>query len=261
MSVTDWIETWYKPPNNWLVNTEYWSSFCLASTWFIWKARCDLIFQNRFPSSVKTAQAIDTHLDKLQVQLMPNSDAQTHHHSMSEYNTTDIQHSSWLPPQNDRIKINVDISFVNHDSPVTVGFLMRLSNGQFLSAGSDICYASSSEEGECRGVLIAVKECLKHQLRKVEIESDLKSIADYFAGISVNLSWTSISILEEAKSICNLFESILFMYCNRTRNHCTHILARQRDRSLMDPLFFSFPPVWLLNQLTLNNISCNMAVA
>ncbi|KAF5181431.1 hypothetical protein FRX31_028982 [Thalictrum thalictroides] len=75
----------------------------------------------------------------------------------------------WIPPELGRTKINVDITFIDHERPIGVGFLMRNSTGSFKYAG----HLQVMQELQLRQNV----EALQHQ-SEVEVETDFKGAAD-----------------------------------------------------------------------------------
>ncbi|KAF5196097.1 hypothetical protein FRX31_014315 [Thalictrum thalictroides] len=94
----------------------------------------------------------------------------------------------WVPPEIGKTKINVDISFSDVDSPVSIGYVFRNSKGHFILAGIEQSTAGTSNEAECRGILAAVKRGVCKQLKQVDIESDSKEAIGYLRGKPNNLS-------------------------------------------------------------------------
>ncbi|KAF5182282.1 hypothetical protein FRX31_028131 [Thalictrum thalictroides] len=145
------------------------------------------------------------------------------------------------------------------DQPVTIGFIIRNCDGDFLLAGTDCCRAVSAEEAECKGLLLAVKTGICQGLHDVVFETDNKNAANYLAGIPASLSWSSVNILDEAKLLSLYFQSVCFIFCNRTGNCVAHTLATQRGASYLVPTLYHVPPVWLIDQLRRDNMFCNIA--
>ncbi|KAF5176719.1 hypothetical protein FRX31_033698 [Thalictrum thalictroides] len=90
--------------------------------------------------------------------------------------------SIWLPPTPNVMKINVDISFISADMPITIGYLLRYSNGKLISAGTKVGSAATPREAECEGLLAAAQWGLNQQLKAVHLEADSKPAVDYLNG-------------------------------------------------------------------------------
>ncbi|KAF5181002.1 Reverse transcriptase zinc-binding domain, partial [Thalictrum thalictroides] len=85
--------------------------------------------------------------------------------------------SIWIPPQLNRIKLNVGITFINAITPIGIGFILRDHMGKFLGAGTTVEHAGSSEEGECSGLLAAARWASQQHLKNIVLETDNKGAA------------------------------------------------------------------------------------
>ncbi|KAF5196735.1 hypothetical protein FRX31_013668 [Thalictrum thalictroides] len=240
---------WFHPPQNWPIELEKWSSFCVIASWEIWKSRCQRTFQNLYVSPARIASFIDITLGRLQKLVSPNSLIQK---QLSIYPTI------WIPPKKNVIKINVDISFRSAGTAIGFGFVFRDSMGTFLLAGSKAGHAGTAEQAECWGIYEALQQGLKYKLRNIQIESDNKAAVDYLLGKQANLSWTSTNILDNAKNLVHMFSSVNFCFCYRSGNAIAHMLAARADLDSTFMCVFVKPPDWLLNQLKLDILFCNL---
>ncbi|KAF5185973.1 hypothetical protein FRX31_024440, partial [Thalictrum thalictroides] len=123
---------------------------------------------------------------------------------------------------------------------------------------SESASSETSEEAECRGLCAAIRRGIEQQLSKVVIESDNQSAVDYLNGKSVNLSWQSAAILDQAVSLSKFFSSVYFTFCHRSGNALAHTLAALSDRSLSVPCIYVSPPSWVTEQLKLDLLFCNV---
>ncbi|KAF5183696.1 hypothetical protein FRX31_026715 [Thalictrum thalictroides] len=148
-----------------------------------------MIFQNRFLHPSQFATQIDNALNRLldPTMIQPSLNIAAHQPSM------------WIPPLQNHVKINVNISFLNVDTLIGIGFIIRTSDEIYVKAETKSEYAGNAEEAECRGILEAIKEGIIHQLRNIELETDDKAAANYLAGKPTNVSWTAANILDEVK--------------------------------------------------------------
>ncbi|KAF5202703.1 hypothetical protein FRX31_007710 [Thalictrum thalictroides] len=126
------------------------------------------------------------------------------------------------------------------------------------STSSESASSETSEEAECRGLCAAIRRGIEQQLSKVVIESDNQSAVDYLNGKSVNLSWQSAAILDQAVSLSKCFSSVFFTFCHRSGNALAHTLAALSDRSLSVPCIYVSPPSWVTEQLKLDLLFCNV---
>ncbi|KAF5191089.1 hypothetical protein FRX31_019325, partial [Thalictrum thalictroides] len=80
--------------------------------------------------------------------------------------------SIWIPPSQGNSKINVDISYYDAATPITIGYIIRSFNGTYVYEGTESACACSAEEAEAKGILVAVKVGTRYQLRILEVETD-----------------------------------------------------------------------------------------
>ncbi|KAF5185866.1 hypothetical protein FRX31_024546 [Thalictrum thalictroides] len=164
----------------------------------------------------------------------------------------------WIPPTDGIIKINVDITFRNPETAVGIGYILRDSAGNFISAGTKSANAGTSEQAECWGIHAAIQEGVRCNLKHVQIESDNKAAVDYLQGKPTNLFWSSSFILDEAKLLSSFFGSVSFSFCCRTGNDIAHNLASEADLSSSVAHIYNRPPFWMLSMLSKDLLFCNM---
>ncbi|KAF5192209.1 hypothetical protein FRX31_018202 [Thalictrum thalictroides] len=127
----------------WLTDSDSWGSYCMTITWEIWKARCQTVFSNVQSDPRTIAGHIDMIVDR-QLNLRSTSTVNQNFHS---------QHGLiWIPPLQENLKLNVDITFISPDFDIGfgIGFILRNHLGIFQSAGCQRGGATSAEEAECK---------------------------------------------------------------------------------------------------------------
>ncbi|KAF5178505.1 hypothetical protein FRX31_031908 [Thalictrum thalictroides] len=155
LTVDQWINYWFLPPDNSFIDSNTWTTYCIAATWSIWKARCRKVFTNCFTEPLDVAADIDLTVAK---DLKGNSLLQ---HSFTS-NSHDI--SFWIPPGILNLKLNVDIAFLSAEIDIGIGFILRNNMVMFLSAGFSRGHAATSEEVECQGLLFATRWCIQFKV-------------------------------------------------------------------------------------------------
>ncbi|KAF5191071.1 hypothetical protein FRX31_019340 [Thalictrum thalictroides] len=183
MEISDWIKFWFKPYNHGFIHDEYWAFFCVTSAWYVWKSRCTKVFQDKLiPPHI-----VATQIDKMVFRLNGSIS------DLAALPEQPVLSKKWVTPMMNNVKINVDISFLNYDTPIGIGYVIRSCNGSFLYAGTECGYADSPELVECYDIFAAVQGGVRQQLKHVELETDNLTVANYLAGIPVNLSWQSVN--------------------------------------------------------------------
>ncbi|KAM2145718.1 hypothetical protein ACFX1R_049243 [Malus domestica] len=107
--------------------------------WFIWKARCNAVFNYVIPSHSQTIFAISSAMTAFHV-------ART-----SRLITGSVPGPK--PCWSSSIKVNVDANWRRLDVPGHVGVVMRDSNSDCLAARQKQIYAKSALEAEALGIL------------------------------------------------------------------------------------------------------------
>ncbi|KAF5189654.1 hypothetical protein FRX31_020759 [Thalictrum thalictroides] len=110
-----------------------------------------------------------------------------------------------IPPPPDFIKINVDISLASSDTPMGIGYIIRSSNGDFIYAATESGNAADAGEGECKGLLSALRAGLNRKLMKAVIESDCKNAICFLTGNDINISWAARTTLEQVRDLSKHF--------------------------------------------------------
>ncbi|KAF5190307.1 hypothetical protein FRX31_020106 [Thalictrum thalictroides] len=103
----------------------------------------------------------------------------------------------------------MDAFFDTFDQKTGIGHIIRSSNGEFISARTNIANDTTAEEGECKAIYSAVRAWLDNQLKDLVIETDCQNATHYFNGLDVNISLVVSSILNQVKDLAVLFN---YMY-------------------------------------------------
>ncbi|KAF9625849.1 hypothetical protein IFM89_027460 [Coptis chinensis] len=88
---------------------------------------------------------------------------------------------------------------------VTTGLHLVKKNSIWRVAGTWTRHATTAEEVECRGVLLATQWALERQLTHLELEIDAQAITVEWATRSSNLSWRSKDIIRDIRSLASNF--------------------------------------------------------
>ncbi|OVA19987.1 hypothetical protein BVC80_1669g13 [Macleaya cordata] len=225
LSVFENLSTWFSNPPDWQDGHIEWVVICAVKTWFIWKERCNRVFQNKHQTSVILAGNILRFLSSLT--LGSYSDASPTNTSPTTGAQRDFSRT-WRPPMINFLKINYDASFVSNDSHAGIGLILSDSTGLCKGARTERCFALNSEEAEGYAALAATRWAQELSLINCDIEGDSKSISEYLIGKKSNLSWRTTSILDDARKIMDspdINYSPIFVY--RTANLVADKLAKE----------------------------------
>ncbi|KAF5188949.1 hypothetical protein FRX31_021465 [Thalictrum thalictroides] len=119
--------------------------------------------------------------------------------------------------------------------------------------------AASSEQAECAGILAATRWALLNRVRKVVMETDCRSAAEFLKGNAANLDWSSTSILLQVLDLFKSFDSFSIQFCNRSGNVAAHVLAQHTDINILVPVHYSSLPSYLMQQIEKDKLFCNIS--
>ncbi|XP_050156198.1 uncharacterized protein LOC126630078 [Malus sylvestris] len=147
--------------------------YLVFTCWFIWRARCDAIFNGVKPSPFKSNQVIITALESfkhafsslLLSSTIPNSLPRGMHHL-----------ALWSPPPINRIKVNVDACWKRDSLCGKIRIVARDSFSGCKAVKSVWVHVSSAGMAEALAVLegCLLAKCLQEQ--EVVIESDAQGV-------------------------------------------------------------------------------------
>ncbi|KAF9588164.1 hypothetical protein IFM89_007853 [Coptis chinensis] len=232
---------WISPPKNWGFYLDEWSTYCVNITWLIWKERCKTAFEKKIPNSsrimqiTKASQTSKNHTNQHTTTLPTQT-------KPLEQTTTPL----WQPPKPPFLKINVDASFTLQTFTFGIGFILRNSNRNVLAAGTWTGHATTAEEAECRGVLLATQWALDRQVTHLEVEIDAQAITVEWATRSSNLSWRSKDIIRDIRSLASKFVHFNIIFCSRNINGIADLISKKAI-ALGESFLWEDPlPQWLM---------------
>ena len=135
------------------------------------------------------------------------------------------EHLKWEPPREGLLKVNVDAS-TGRDGKKGVGVVVRDSTGEVKVMACRSFKANwEVEMVEAFAVLYGLQICWQEGLRRLELETDSKQVAEALNGRRNLLNYTSIFI-HDALNLGNRFPVISFSYASRRTNNVAHELAQ-----------------------------------
>ncbi|KAF9604540.1 hypothetical protein IFM89_007661 [Coptis chinensis] len=125
-------------------------------------------------------------------------------------------------------------------------FILRNSNKNVLAAGTWTGHATTAEEAECRGVLLATQWALNRQVTHLEVEIDAQAITMEWDTRSSNLSWRSKDIIRDIRSLASKFVHFNIIFCSRNINGIADLLSKKAI-ALGESFLWEDPlPQWLM---------------
>ncbi|XP_026459476.1 uncharacterized protein LOC113360151 [Papaver somniferum] len=200
----------------------------LTKAWFIWKERCNLVFENKHQTSAQLSTEIKRHLEfwykdhPLLTQVLKNGDKNT----------------NWIPPEESQLKINIDAAWISANLPAGFSLILR-NDARLLEQGrAGALTASTPEEAEALGLLQGTKWAVELGLSNFTLEGDCNNLFDYLNGKESLLEWQNIPILDEVVNKlkpCNNF--LGFHFVPRSASTVADLMAKEAKN-------FSSPLNW-----------------
>ncbi|XP_026445017.1 uncharacterized protein LOC113345454 [Papaver somniferum] len=133
--------------NQWQVGGDISTETSATKCWFIWKERCNRVFEAKATSSLQLSIINQRHVNYWST-TQGNMDQQT-----SCTNSVAQQSVPWKLPDSKCDKINYDASWVSHVNNASYGLIMRNDAGDGKAGKSRIIEASSPEKAEALALL------------------------------------------------------------------------------------------------------------
>jgi hypothetical protein len=153
--------------------------------------------------------------------------------------------SSWQPPPQGWLKINVDVDVRNHK--VFLAAVCRDEFGKLLYVWTDSNVKGSSTWAEAHATLLAAKEASKLQLKYVILEAHSQIVINALNQVSECSDWEIEDIVADIRSILDSScSSWLAHFVHRDLNFLAHNLASwAADCSSRGPVTISTIPPWV----------------
>jgi hypothetical protein len=134
---------------------------------------------------------------------------------------------SWIPPDRDKLKMNVDAGFIPSTGEATAGFAVQNHLGSLVLAGStSLQTCKNAEEAEALAVWTGLNTAYQLNLKLFALESDNAAVICALECSSVNTSsiW---HIYRNINALSWFFPNLSFGKVNRCCNILAHELAQR----------------------------------
>ncbi|KAF7816000.1 hypothetical protein G2W53_029969 [Senna tora] len=166
LDLGDWIE-WNSKIHAGNDLSENWQSTFGVTCWYVWKNRNLLVFENHTPNMQDLFFQI---LYMVKDTLTSNSIMK----NMRVKPSKSVKMIGWEPPDRDRVKCNVDGSFLDLTRTAVCGGVARDASGNFLFSFGHRIGTCDILWAELRGILDGLELLWNKGFRKVVIECDSK---------------------------------------------------------------------------------------
>ncbi|KAM1017221.1 hypothetical protein ACFX13_047544 [Malus domestica] len=223
------------------------------SFWFIWRARCDAVFNELKPSTSRTTQIIFSALDsfKLASSSLQGSPATRGIISRNVHCSV-----VWSPPPVNWVKVNVDACW-NHDSHCgQVGIVVRDCFSGCLAMSSVWVQASSVLMAEAIAVLEGCLLAKNLHVQEVVIKSDAQSIMRSLNARALSCDWDLLPILSRVLKVGRSFQSCSWSWIPRSANMTADFVARFISSEMCGFSWVDRPPSSLVGILNKDEPLC-----
>ncbi|XP_070666889.1 uncharacterized protein [Malus domestica] len=202
-------------------------SYIAFTCWFIWKARCDFVF-NKVPlNPVSVLLKISAALSSF---LKANS-------SVEPCGVTSFASApgvaSWCALSDPCFKINVDDSWSMVTQQGFVRVLVRVAEGRFVAAARYPICAPSAITAEALALFHGCRLGLKLGFQEVIFKADLSEVISCLSSSVVD-NWEASPTLGMIRLLGSSFQSCRWSWVPRLANEATHILALHNSSEMND---------------------------
>ncbi|CAN6679166.1 unnamed protein product [Malus baccata var. baccata] len=179
-----------------------WVRSCVAFTcWYIWKARCDFVFNHVKICPSRVVLAISSEMESF-LAAGRSSEVGGLRDGVGQ---PPIPVVCWTPPDPPSTKINVDASWCRMSLSGFVGVVVRGAKGQFIAAARYSIRASNAAAAEALALLHGCKLGLTLGLSEVILESDSLEAVSCLSNSLDDGSWEAFPILAKVKEFGDSF--------------------------------------------------------
>ncbi|XP_026458680.1 uncharacterized protein LOC113359227 [Papaver somniferum] len=181
--IKHWVKSWSNTDLSINFKKQTTINLIVMTLRFTWKARCELVFDNKRSSINSLTHRIrdyckenkiqtNNHLNQLQV-LCSNP-------NITERSRTNI--NRWNPPQRGWLKINIDASVLPGSNIAGIVLIIKDFAGQLVEAWTMVERAGDIAQAEAVAALKALQWIYQLQLKNVIVEGDNKKVMDNING-------------------------------------------------------------------------------
>ncbi|XP_028769893.1 uncharacterized protein LOC114727356 [Neltuma alba] len=221
--------------------------------WYIWKARCGLIFENKNPDLNWILIAASTGVNELwRVKRWSES------HSVSSAN--ELEDMVWSPPPPNSLKLNVDGSFVIGTNRSGVGFVLRDAQGQVVDLFCQKGRVLSAFESEAEALHQAIFRYKDRELGKVDVESDCLPLVKAIKENTHCPDWKANGLVADLKGFFASYTDSSLSFVPRKCNLVADWLAKSGCKGMWSFGWELAPPSPLLILLTSDRSNCREGI-
>ncbi|XP_026458453.1 uncharacterized protein LOC113358955 [Papaver somniferum] len=211
--------------------------------WFIWKERCDRIFEAKSKDNSVLNLEILRHVEfwstKKGKSLRPTQKKKTNF--------------KWKAPSMGSLKFNVDATWISESLSFTYAFILRNESRDCEGGKAGLAAGLNPQEAEAIGVWQTTVWANEKQIKNFSIEGDCESLFNYINGQNADVSWRAKAYMQEAHRLANLCNNFLgFVFMPRSGNQVADSIARFAKNITNSFEWEMIPPIYSKKQLLID---------
>ncbi|XP_026378008.1 uncharacterized protein LOC113272379 [Papaver somniferum] len=257
--IQQWVKSWSDTNSRINFRKQSTINLIVITLWFIWKARCELVFDNKRSSTNSLTNKIRDYCRENKIQTNNNLNqvqVLCNNHNRTARSRTNI--TSWNPPQRGWLKVNID-AYVLPDSNIAgIALIIRDVAGQFVEAWTMVERVRDITQAEAVAALKALQWIYQLQLKNVIVEGDNKTFMDNINGLCNISPWEDGNIIRECQHLVLCLGSVVVCFRNRKGNQVADLLAKFARSNLCSRKWCVNLLVCVSSKMESEKISCTV---
>ena len=221
-----------------------WVQTYIAFTcWYIWKARCDFVFNQVPINPISVLSALSSALGSFLLAVEESGSGS------SRVGPQTVLASRWRPLLPPFVKLNVDASWSLASRSGFAGMVARNADGSFLAAARYSLRASSSSMAEAMALLCGCELGASLGVGNIILESDSREAISSLDGSLLSGSWEVFPLLARVKRLSGSFQNCRWSWVPRSANGAADALASAGITEMCDIVWVNRPPSSLVHVL------------
>ncbi|XP_024179118.1 uncharacterized protein LOC112185138 [Rosa chinensis] len=242
-SLDRWIVTVFRLEDTSSSSNRFFQTHVLFLLWFIWKQRCNSVFNNEIPDPVHTASR--AHSAASEYLMIPQGLSR----KITKPITWVTELKLWNPPSPGLLKINTDAAWDERSSECGLASIIRDSNGSVLGGFAKSTHASSSLAAEAMAIVLGLSLASSLSLSSFQLESDSLVLISTFLNPLSSIDWSASRIVAKIRVLAGQFDRVNWLWASRYANQTADLVAALASRRVCTEDWVSNPPPSLMRIL------------
>ncbi|XP_026384327.1 uncharacterized protein LOC113279895 [Papaver somniferum] len=197
-----------------------------VTMWFIWKSRCELIFNNSRCTSSSLKHRILTYCNENKIHINNNASIDQVARRLIDINEASCNNNRWIPLPIGKLKINVDAYILPDHFTAGIALIIRDFSGRMVEAWTLVERSRDVAQAEAVAVLKALQWIAQLQLQNVIVEGDNKEVMESISGTQITTRWIDANVIRDCQHLLKCLGNVQVCFRNRKCNQVTDLLAR-----------------------------------